>query len=85
MEIFYPPLSNHQSNSNSPQYLTKNYDDVREGVVTTKTSYIFGGDLFKKAKIYGEQIALHIFFVIYQYVILISRPTQKLTKNTTFR
>ena len=32
MEIFYP-LSNHQFNT--PQYLTKNYDDVREGVVTT--------------------------------------------------
>ena len=29
MEIFYPPLSNHQSKSNTPQYLTKNYDDVR--------------------------------------------------------
>lgn len=32
-------------------------------ILLRKTSYIFGGDLFKKTKIYGEQIALHIFFV----------------------
>ena len=64
MEIFYPPLSNHQSNSNSPQYLTKNYDDVREGVVTTKTSYIFGGDLFDYQAVIRDDDCF--FYVIFE-------------------
>ena len=57
---------------------------IFEEVFGERSSYIFGWYLFKNAKIYGEQIALHIFFVLFQGVILISSSCQSLTKSYIF-